>query len=145
MPSDDTIKLLNECNAGIKMGVGSINEVIDNVKNEELRSILEKYLKENESLGNKTHEYLNQFHDSGKEPNPIAKTMSWFKTNIKLLQGTDIDEQIADLMTDGCNMGIKSINRYLNKYPNANEDVKELAKDLILSQERFRDDMVKFL
>jgi hypothetical protein len=145
MPSDDTIKLLNECNAGVKMGVESINEVIDNVKNEELRSILEKYLNDNKKLGDKTHQYLNQFHDSGKEPNPIAKTMSWFKTNIKLLQGTDVDEQIADLMTDGCNMGIKSINRYLNKYPNANEEIKGLARDLILSQERFRDDVVKFL
>lgn len=145
MPSDDTIKLLNECNAGIKMGVGSINEVIDNVKNEELRSILDKYLKDNESLGNKTHEYLNQFHDSGKEPNPIAKTMSWFKTNIKLLQGTDIDEQIADLMTDGCNMGIKSLQKYLNQYPNANEKVKELCFRLIDIEEQLRDSMKNYL
>ncbi|MBC5997771.1 hypothetical protein EAI30_12675 [Romboutsia ilealis] len=145
MPSDDTIKLLNECNAGIKMGVESINEVIDRVKNDDLRNILNKYLEDNKNLGDKTHEYLNQFHDSGKEPNPIAKTMSWFKTNIKLLQGSDVDEQIADLMTDGCNMGIKSIYRYLNKYPNANNDVKGLAKDIIKSQEKFLDDLRIFL
>ena len=145
MPSDDTIKLLNECNAGIKMGVESINEVIDRVKNDDLRNILNKYLEDNKNLGDKTHEYLNQFHDSGKEPSPIAKTMSWFKTNIKLLQGSDVDEQIADLMTDGCNMGIKSIYRYLNKYPNANNDVKGLAKDIIKSQEKFLDDLRIFL
>ena len=145
MPRDDTIKLLNECNAGIKMGVESINEVIDRVKNDDLRNILNKYLEDNKNLGDKTHEYLNQFHDSGKEPNPIAKTMSWFKTNIKLLQGSDVDEQIADLMTDGCNMGIKSIYRYLNKYPNANNDVKGLAKDIIKSQEKFLDDLRIFL
>ena len=145
MPSDDTIKLLNECNAGIKMGVESINEVIDHVKNDDLRNILNKYLEDNKNLGDKTHECLNQFHDSGKEPNPIAKTMSWFKTNIKLLQGSDVDEQIADLMTDGCNMGIKSIYRYLNKYPNANNDVKGLAKDIIKSQEKFLDDLRIFL
>ncbi len=145
MPSDDTIKLLNECNAGVKMGVESINEVIDHVKNDDLRNILNKYLEDNKNLGDKTHEYLNQFHDSGKEPSPIAKTMSWFKTNIKLLQGSDVDEQIADLMTDGCNMGIKSIYRYLNKYPNANNDVKGLAKDIIKSQEKFLDDLRIFL
>lgn len=145
MPRDDTIKLLNECNAGIKMGVESINEVIDRVKNDDLRNILNKYLEDNKNLGDKTHECLNQFHDSGKEPNPIAKTMSWFKTNIKLLQGSDVDEQIADLMTDGCNMGIKSIYRYLNKYPNANNDVKGLAKDIIKSQEKFLDDLRIFL
>lgn len=145
MPSDDTIKLLNECNAGVKMGVESINEVIDHVKNDDLRNILNKYLEDNKNLGDKTHEYLNQFHDFGKEPSPIAKTMSWFKTNIKLLQGSDVDEQIADLMTDGCNMGIKSIYRYLNKYPNANNDVKGLAKDIIKSQEKFLDDLRIFL
>lgn len=145
MPNDDTIKLLNECNAGIKMGVESINEVIDHVKSDNLRNILNKYLEDNKSLGDKTHEYLNQFHDSGKEPSTIAKTMSWFKTNIKLLQGSDVDEQIADLMTDGCNMGIKSIYRYLNKYPSANNDVKGLAKDIITSQEKFLNDLRIFL
>ena len=111
----------------------------------DINNILNKYLEDNKNLGDKTHEYLNQFHDSGKEPNPIAKTMSWFKTNIKLLQGSDVDEQIADLMTDGCNMGIKSIYRYLNKYPNANNDVKGLAKDIIKSQEKFLDDLRIFL
>ena len=145
MPNDDTIKLLNECNAGVKMGVEAINEVINHVKSTELHDILNKYLEDNKVLGDKTHEYLNQFNDSGKEPNPIAKTMSWIKTNVKMLQGANIDEQIADLMTDGCNMGIKSIYRYLNKYPHANDDIKNLARDIILSQERFRDDMVKFL
>lgn len=32
MPNDDTIKLLNECNSGIKMGVQGINEVMDKQK-----------------------------------------------------------------------------------------------------------------
>ena len=59
MPNDDTIKLLNECNSGIKMGVQGINEVMDNAKDKQLIDILNKYLKEHERLGNKTHEYLN--------------------------------------------------------------------------------------
>ena len=116
MVNDDTIKLLNECNAGIKMGVEGIKEVIDNAENKELVDVLNKYLKDHEKLGNKTHEYLNKFHDGGKEPNPIASAMSWVKINVKMLQGNK-DEQIADVMTDGCDMGIKSIARYLNKYP----------------------------
>ena len=66
MPNDDTIKLLNECNSGIKMGVQGINEVIDNAEDKQLIDILNKYLKEHERLGNKTHEYLNKFHDTGK-------------------------------------------------------------------------------
>jgi hypothetical protein len=41
--------------------------------------------------------------------------MSWMKTNMKLSM-EDSDATIADLMTDGCNMGVKSLNRYLNQY-----------------------------
>ena len=144
MINDDTIKLLNECNAGIKMGVQGVKEVIDDAQDKQLLDILNKYLKEHERLGNKTHEYLNKFHDSDKEPNPIATAMSWIKINVKMLQGNK-DEQIADLMTDGCHMGIKSIARYLNKYPAALPEVKELADDVIKLEENFALDLRKFL
>ena len=45
------------------------------------------------------------------------------------------DSKIADLMTDGCDMGIKSISKYLNKYKNASDDAKNIAKRLIASEE----------
>ena len=66
MINDDTIKLLNECNAGIKMGVQGINEVMDNAEDKQLIDILNKYLKEHERLGNKTHEYLNKFQNDAR-------------------------------------------------------------------------------
>ncbi len=144
MPNDDTIKLLNECNAGIKMGVNGINEVIIHADNKQLIDILNKYLKEHQRLGNKTHEYLNKFHDSDKEPNPIATAMSWIKINVTMMRA-DQDAHIADLMTDGCNMGIKSIAKYLNKYPTALKEVKELASDVIKLEENFILDLRKFL
>lgn len=40
MKQEDTIRLLQECNAGIKMGVASIDEVINRVENENFRSLL---------------------------------------------------------------------------------------------------------
>ena len=144
MPNNDTIKLLNECNAGIKMGVQGINEVIDETENKQLLDVLNKYLQDHKKLGDKTHEYLNRFHDSDKEPNPIATAMSWVKINFKMLQGNK-DEQIADVMTDGCNMGIKSIARYLNKYPTALPEVKELVADIIELEENFELDLRRFL
>ena len=55
MINDDTIKLLNECNAGIKMGVQGVKEVIDDAQDKQLLDILNKYLKEHERFGNKTH------------------------------------------------------------------------------------------
>ncbi len=41
------------------------------------------------------------------------------------------DETIADLMTDGCNIGIKSLDKYLNQYKATDEKTKNITKQLI--------------
>ena len=70
--------------------------------------------------------------------------MSWMKTNVKLgLE--DSDYTISDLMTDGCNMGVKSLNMYLNKYKAADEVSKDITKRLINLEEKFIVDIRKFL
>ena len=40
MVQEDTIKILKECNSGVKMGVSSIEEILDNVQNSQLKKIL---------------------------------------------------------------------------------------------------------
>lgn len=144
MPSEDSIKLLNECNSGTKMAVESLNEVLEKVKDENLRAILTASVEEHKKFGNLTHQKLIESHDSDKEPNPIAKAMSWMSTNVKLLTG-DVDKKIADIVTDGCNMGIKSIARYLNQYPNATQDIKELANQLIKIEEKLLHELRPYL
>ena len=56
--------------------------------------------------------------------------MSWVKTNMMLTMN-ESDATIAELITDGCNMGVKSLNKYLNQYTDAGEEAKEIAKRLI--------------
>ena len=130
MIDNDTVRLLRECDAGIKMGVDSINEVIDRVKKETLRDTLLCCREEHESLGNEVRGLLATYHDGGKSPNPVAKSMSWIKTNVEIAMDHS-DETIAFLMTDGCNMGVKSLSRYLNRYAAADEQSKSIAKRLI--------------
>ena len=57
----------------------------------------------------------------------------------------DSDKTIADLMTDGCNMGVKSLNQYLNKYKAADEVSKDITKRLINLEERLAIDIRSFL
>ncbi len=57
----------------------------------------------------------------------------------------DSDHTIADLMTDGCNMGVKSLNRYLNQYKTADEQTKDIAKKLIHMEEKLTADIQRFL
>lgn len=141
---DDTIKLLRECNAGIKMGVSSLDEVMEHVRDEKLRDLLAKSKETHTKLGNTTHEYLNEYHDEGKEPAMMAKMMSWVKTNVKL-GGDDSDSMVADLITDGCNMGVKSLHKYLNQYPAADEKIKKLARDVAKAEETLIADLRVYL
>ena len=115
MIEKDTIRLLRECDAGIKMGIASIDDVLDRVKSEAFLQMLKKCKTGHEQLEREIRDCLDRFGDDGKDPNPIAKGMSWMKTTMKL--GMDeSDATVADLMTDGCNMGVKSLSKYLNQY-----------------------------
>lgn len=130
MIEQDTIKLLRECDAGIQMGVSSINDVLEYVSDSDFGKCLIECKGKHEELENEIENMLHEFKDSGKEPSPMAKGMSWVKTNVKLAVN-DSDHTIADLITDGCNMGVKSLNKYLNKYKAADERSKNITKRLI--------------
>ncbi len=144
MIEQDTIKLLRECDAGVKMGVKSIEDVEEHVHSQGLRECLASCKSAHQKLAADIEEALARFHDDGKEPDPIAKGMSWMKTNLKLVMD-ESDEMIADLMTDGCNMGVKSLSRYLNQYAAADEASKDITKRLIRLEERLAIDLREYL
>ena len=130
MIEKDTIRILRECDAGIKMGIGSIDDVMEYASDDKLRSLLSESRAQHEKLHREIEELLGRFDDEGKDPNPMAKGMSWIKTNVKLAIN-ESDKTIADLITDGCNMGVKSLEKYLNEYEAADEKSKDITKRLI--------------
>lgn len=144
MIEPDTIKLLRECDAGIKMGVASIDDVLDYVHDEKMQKCLSDCKEKHEKLKDDIQVLLDTYHDDGKEPNPMAKGMSWMKTNVKLVMN-ESDQTIADLMTDGCNMGVKSLSKYLNQYRAAEEKAKDITKRLIDLEEKLAQDMRDYL
>ncbi len=144
MIAHDTIRLLRECDAGIKMGVSSIDEVLQYVKNKQLRDYLETSMMDHDAIKSELRGLLNSYHDDGKEPNAMAKGMSWMKTNVKLAVN-ESDDTVADLITDGCNMGVKSLSRYLNQYQAADKKSKKLTKELIGLEEKLAVEIRPFL
>ena len=144
MIEQDTIKLLRECDSGVKMGVASIEDVLDHTEDPHFRRLLENCKNEHETLKTEIQTQLDKFRDEGKNPNPLVKGMSWMKTSMKLGMD-DTDATIADLMTDGCNMGVKSLNRYLNQYKAADEFSKDITKRLINLEEQLAIDIRQYL
>ncbi len=144
MENKDTIHLLKECDAGSKMAVTSLDEVMESVQDEKLKELLKKSKDHHEKLGNEIHSMLIQYHSEEKDPNPMAKSMSWLKTNMKMSMDKS-DATVADLLTDGCNMGIKSLYKYMNQYPNAEAKVKNLCNNLIDIERELRKDLRGYL
>ncbi len=132
---DDSVKLLRECSAGIKMGISSIDDVIENVQNKKLSGILKDSRDIHCRLENDTNKMLLSYHDEGKDPAPLAKAMAKMKSTLKSMSENP-DNDIASLITDGCNMGIKSLYRYLNQYPAAAKSIKDLAGQIIETEEK---------
>ena len=144
MIEQDSVRLLRECDAGVKMGISSINDVVEYTGDEELKDKLIKCKAEHDKLDSEIQSLLDRYNDEGKDPAVMAKGMSWMKTNIKLAIN-ESDATIADLITDGCNMGVKSLNKYLNKYKAADEVSKDIAKRLINLEEELAIDIRKYL
>ena len=144
MVNSDTIKLLKECDAGSKMAVASIDDVVEKIRDSSMKSLLQESKDHHEKLGNEIHSLLNQYGKSEKDPNPMAKGMSWMKTNMKLTMD-DSDATAADLITDGCNMGIKSLYRYLNQYKAADDTSKDICNRLVSIEEELRKGLRNYL
>lgn len=142
--NEDTRKLLEECNSGCKMALGSMKQVKEYIQDEKLKKIVESYKQKHEQLEMESSNLLKGAGNSEKEPGVMAAMFSWFTTEMKLMIEDD-GHQIAKLMMDGCNMGIQSISEYQNKYKEASKEASELAKKLVKTEENFMQEMKQFL
>ncbi len=130
---NDTVKLLRECNAGIKMGKSAIDRVIPKARASDLRNVLTECKNTHAELGDKTHTLLLRHNADTKDPHAMARMMSDVKICAKMAMH-ESDKTIADVITDGCNMGVKSLSKYLNQYKAASPEAKDIARKLIDSE-----------
>lgn len=142
--SKDTVNLLKECSAGIKTAVNSIDEIMPYVKDDSMRSLLDNSRKSHEQLGNETKQKLADCSGEDKDPNPMSRGMSWLKINMKMAWNPKTSE-VADLMTEGCGMGIKSLSRYVNQYPAASEGAKSIVSRTVEIEESLVTDLREYL
>ena len=127
---EQTRKLLEECSKGCKMAIGSIDQIQEHVKDRKLKELISGYRKKHRDLEEESGALLAK---EGEGPPPAglaASAMSWITTNVKLMMD-ESSSRIAGLLMDGCNMGVKSLNKYLNKYKAADERSKDITKRLI--------------
>ncbi|MBR6740133.1 MAG: hypothetical protein IKM04_03605 [Clostridia bacterium] len=140
----DTVRLLRECDSGVRMGVTSLSKVTEHTGSPRLAALLDESRKEHCRLGAEIERGLADFHDNGREPMPMAVAMSKAKIALMLAVKPN-DRTVAGLMTDGCNMGVKSLCRYINQYKAADERSKDIAKKLVAMEAKLSEQLRDFL
>ena len=141
---DHTIALLQECSQGCKMGIKSINQVNEYVSDQGLKRIIEKFRGEHQRIEAEAERLLSMHGKEGKQPEMMATAMSWVSTEMKMMMKDD-DRQAAKIMTEGWDMGIRTICGFINRYAGASKSAIGLAKDLVNVEEKFREEMKLYL
>ena len=141
---NDTVRLLRQCDSGVKMGISSIEDVLDDVQSRELYSGLRDSLQEHHRLEKETRALLRDLGEPDRDPPAMARGMSKIKTELKMMTEHK-DAAVADLIVDGCNMGVKQLSAYINEYENADDKSKRLAKRLINCEEKLAKELKIYL
>ena len=144
MVNEDTFSLLKECDAGVKMATDSLDDARKYASTSEMRALLNTSRQQHEWIGREVEDMLKKCGGKEREPHPMARRMASVKTNVKLTADNS-EESIAEIISDGCHMGVKSLYQYLHEYESADEKARDLAKDLIRLEENLADDMNPYL
>lgn len=128
--NEDTISLLEEVCAGARMGADSLMDMRKKVNCTELDGMLNEFYDEHVVIADEAQAMLFSLGEKDKEAPIMAKMMSDIKTGIKL-SADGSDGTIAELITDGCNMGIKTLSKKVNELTSADPQAVDTARRLI--------------
>lgn len=140
----DTVSLLKECSSGCKMAMDSISQLKDKVSDKQLREIMDKYYSAHSQLEAECRQILYDVGEEDKEPGFIASAMANIQSNIKMMLDDD-RRKAAEILTDGCNMGIKSLSGYINEYCKADGKSMSIAEKLRRLEEDMMGDLQPLL
>ena len=143
MTNEDTFSLLKECDAGVKMATDSLDDVREYARTPEMRALLNTSRQQHEWIGREVQDMLEKCGGKDKEPHPVARKMASVKTNVKLTVDSS-ERNVAELIADGCDMGIKSLKGYLEQYKGAEVPARALCRTLVAVEEQLGTEIRRF-
>ena len=142
--NSDSVMLLKECDAGSKMAVESIGQFRVYAENTTLKNCLDKYIKEHEVFGSKCRKMLVENNECPQDPSKMASAFAKISTDVRMMLDKD-SSKIANLLIDGCNMGIKTTTENMHKYSNATPETMNIAKEMIQLEQEMSKELLGFL
>lgn len=141
---EQTRKLLEECSSGSKMAKNSLNQILEYIKDTGLKNLVENYIAKHEKLEEEAAQALEKSGCEAKTPGVMSSAFAWFTTEMKLTFNDD-NTQIAKLLMDGCNMGIKTLGERTNTLSQADAKAQSLARKIIETEQELMKELQAYL
>ncbi|NBK97233.1 MAG: hypothetical protein EOM50_04340 [Erysipelotrichia bacterium] len=141
---NENIQLLNFIYQNAQMGVETIQQLLDIVKEDDFR----KYLKEKqEGYDQMLHDAKSKLHEHGYDEQGLTtfeKIKTYFMINIQTLND-DSTSHIAEMMMIGSTMGVINTIRSIRKYQNSDKHLLMMMKTLQDFEEKSYQDLKIYL
>ena len=127
----DTLNLLRETDLGVQMGLYTFDQLLDRIKDDRLKQ-------------GELRDLIKGYGSYEEDPSLMTKAMAWMTGNMKMSMD-DSDQTAADIITRGCDMGTKTLYKYMNQYDHADLSVRDTARKLIAAEEDLEKQLHPFL
>ena len=131
-------EVLAEVHRNCQLALQSISDILPEAEDADVREELLKQHEEYEKIGGKAAIIAKNKNIDLKNPSPIKKAMMWSSIKMNTMKDNS-RAHIAEMMTQGTVMGITALKTTLSEMSEdyADKDIKELAEELLHSEEQF--------
>lgn len=141
---NDSVSLLQEVCTGCKYAVSSFGTALDYVKDDDMKRVIKKYDREHQELEKRCQAALKREGAKEKHAKILPEMMPRIGINMRLSMN-DSRSHVAELMINGCNMGMKTIAKERNRNKHAAPECVDLANEVISIERSMMADMLKYL
>lgn len=144
MKDKNEINVLDELNKGACMGQDAIHFILDKVKDNDLKKVLNEQYKKYQDITDRISKLYPEY--SEKEPhetNAMNKVMTWYGIEMKTLMD-DSTSKITELLLQGTNMGIIEGRKLLNN-KDTDKEIHKLIQEYVNMQEECVEQLKQFL
>lgn len=140
---NDNIIFLNLIYQNAQMGLIGIDAVIDKVEDERVAKLISEQRREYEEFCSDAKKILLKYGAKEEEIGALQKLSS--KVMSEMMTMNKDDKAIAKLMMEGNEKGVIEITEKLNEYQDKDQEIVDLAKKLLATEEHNREEFKQYL
>ncbi len=138
------LKAINDIYKNAHIALQSISDILPSVEDENLLAELKEEYDGYEKIIGKISSFMAENNVEPKDINPFKKAMLWSSIKMKTFFNNSTN-QIAEMMINGTVMGINELVAMQNESSNLIDEVKSLLDELTALEEKYEQNLKKFL